>query len=93
MEEGISPTWSKERRKEYYELQLQFVNIEALWQPGGKDTEEEFAWRERKLQEYEKILLQLEYGDGLLAKVLHEHKKATSGSTSKSVFDDDVRGR
>lgn len=85
LDEGISSTWSKERRKEYYELQLQSVNIEALWPSEEVDPEEEFAWRERQRQEYEKILLQLEYGDGLLAKVLHEHKKI-----SKSISDEDV---
>lgn len=65
---------------------MQAVNIEALWNFKGEDPEEQFAWRERKRQEYEKILLQLESGDGWLAKVMQQHNE----EKSKPVFDSDT---
>lgn len=78
-------SWSKERQKEYYELQLQAVNIEALWNFKGADPEEQFAWRERKRQEHEKILLKLKYGDdGWWARALRKYKDGASESTPKS---------
>ena len=89
-DQGISQYWSKERRKAYYELQLQAVNIRALWPSRGIDPKELFAWREKKRQEYEKILLQLEYGDGWLAGAMQKHKEEASTSDDPDITATDI---
>lgn len=89
-DQGISQDRSKEKRKAYYELQLQAVNIRALWPSRGKDPKELFAWREKKRQEYEKILLQLDYGDGWSAEAMQKHKEEASASDDPNLTATDI---